>query len=117
MSDDTNVLGASDIKGAIRPFCVAVDYDDTFSSCRETWTKVIEVLRSAGANVFCVTFRKPDRPVTDFPGDVFYTGGRPKAEAMHEIRQDVHVWIDDQPELIGVNPERAAIRAAIMARS
>lgn len=100
----------SEIKGAVRPFCVAVDYDDTFSTCPETWTGVINVLRAAGANVFCVTFRKPSMPVTDFPGKVYYTGGVLKAEYMHEIQQDVHVWIDDRPELIGEYPERRMFR-------
>jgi hypothetical protein len=96
----------SEIIGAVRPFCVAVDYDDTFSTCPATWTKVIDVLRAAGANVFCVTFRPPSMPVHDFPGEVFYTSGQLKADFMHAWKQDVHVWIDDRPELIGENPER-----------
>jgi hypothetical protein len=104
----------SEIIGAVRPFCVAVDYDDTFSSCPETWGKVIDVLRAAGANVFCVTYRSPDMTVTDFPGEVFYTSGTLKAEYMHAIQQDVNVWIDDRPELIGESPERRMMRAAVM---
>lgn len=100
----------SEIKGAVRPFCVAVDYDDTFSACPETWTAVINVLRRAGAKVFCVTFRKPADRVEDFPGEVFYTAGQLKADYMHEMQQDVHVWIDDRPELIGENPERRQFR-------
>jgi len=99
----------SEIKGAVRPFCVAVDYDDTFSTCPETWTKVIETLRAAGAKVFCVTFRHPTMPVEDFPGEVFYTSGQFKAAYMHALMQEVHVWIDDRPELIGGNPERLMI--------
>ena len=81
----------SEIIGAVRPFCVAVDYDDTFSTCPKTWTKVIDVLRAAGALVFCVTFRPPTMPVTDFPGVVYYTAGQLKADFMHEMKQDVHV--------------------------
>ncbi|NEU94804.1 hypothetical protein [Bradyrhizobium uaiense] len=100
----------SEIRGAVRPFCVAIDYDDTFSTCPETWGKVIEVLRQAGARVFCVTFRRPDMVVTDFPGEVFYTAGRLKADFMHDLKQDVHVWVDDRPELIGENPERRRFR-------
>lgn len=105
----------SEIKDAVRPFCVAVDYDDTFSTCPETWTKVIDVLRAAGANVFCVTFRRPDTPVTDFPGEVFYTDGYLKADFMHHMKQDVHVWIDDRPELIGENPDRRMFRRMAVA--
>lgn len=100
----------SEIIGAVRPFCVAVDYDDTFSTCPATWSKVVDVLRAAGAKVFCVTFRPPSMPVHDFPGEVFYTAGKLKADHMHALKQDVHVWIDDRPELIGENPMRRAFR-------
>jgi len=100
----------SEIKNAVRPFCVAVDYDDTFSTCPETWSKVVDVLRAAGANVFCVTFRHTAMPVRDFPGKVFYTNGQLTADFMHALKQDVHVWIDDRPELIGENPERRMFR-------
>ena len=100
----------SEIIGSVRPFCVAVDYDDTFSACPETWSKVVDVLRAAGANVFCVTFRPPTMPVADFPGRVFYTSGQLKADYMHDRKQDVHVWIDDRPELIGENPMRRMLR-------
>ena len=100
----------SEIIGAVRPFCVAVDYDDTFSTCPETWCKVIDVLRISGARVFCVTFRPPSMPIADFPGEVFYTSGQLKADYMHALKQDVHVWIDDRPELIGENPDRRTMR-------
>lgn len=103
----------SEIKDAVRPFCVAVDYDDTFSTFPETWTKVIDVLRAAGALVFCVTFRPPTMPVNNFPGEVFYSAGQLKADYMHALRQDVHVWIDDRPELIGENPERRMFREMV----
>lgn len=96
----------SEIIGAIKPFCIAVDYDNTFDSCPETWTKVIEVLRSAGANVFCVTFRHPHMPVNDFPGEVFYTSGQPKWQHMYDLGERVNVWIDDWPALIGEDPRR-----------
>jgi hypothetical protein len=104
---------SSEIKGAVRPFPIAVDYDDTFTSCPETWTKVIEALREAGAHVFCVTYRTPDKTITDFPGEVYYTSGRLKAEYMwaeHHMR--VRVWIDDMPEIIGENPLRKLLRPA-----
>lgn len=105
----------SEIKGAIRPFCVAMDYDDTFSTCPETWSAVIAVLRAAGARVFCVTFRRPDMPVTNFPGEVFYTSGQLKADFMHALREEVKVWIDDRPELIGENPDRRMFREMVKA--
>lgn len=103
----------SEIKNAVRPFCISIDYDDTFTSCPDTWTKVINVLREAGASVVCVTFRGVDTPVPDFPGDVYYTGGRPKAEYMHEHGVEVNIWVDDSPELIGESPERRMIRQMV----
>jgi hypothetical protein len=57
-----------------------------------------------------MTTRFPHKTVTDFPGEVFYCSGRPKAEVMYENQVDIHVWIDDQPEYVGVNPERAMIK-------
>ena len=98
----------SEMKNAVRPFGIAIDYDDTFTTCPETWTKVIEILRAAGARVICVTFRNPCTPINDFPGEVFYTAGRKKWEFMHEQQVDVHIWIDDWPALIGENPFRKA---------
>ncbi|WP_315731642.1 MULTISPECIES: hypothetical protein [unclassified Bradyrhizobium] len=99
------------IKGAVRPFGVSVDYDDTFTSCKETWTAVIAVLRMAGARVVCVTSRRPEMVVSDFPGEVFYCSGRPKREVMHEHGVDIHVWIDDQPEYIGQDPNRLLLKS------
>ena len=106
----------SDIIGAVRPFGVSVDYDDTFTSCPETWTKVINVLRDAGAYVCCVTSRMPEMKVSDFPGEVFYCSGRPKREVMREHRVDIHVWIDDQPEYIGQDPQRLMLKSLVGVR-
>jgi hypothetical protein len=88
-------------KNGMFPFGISIDYDDTFSVCPETWTKVVHLLRSAGANVFCVTARRPDMAITDFPGEVYYTSGEPKAQYMREQYVDVNIWVDDWPELIG----------------
>ena len=38
----------SEMKEAVRPMGVAIDYDDTFTTCVDTWTEVIDVLRGAG---------------------------------------------------------------------
>jgi hypothetical protein len=104
----------SEIKGQVRPFCISIDYDDTFSSCRETWTSVINVLRGAGAKVVCITSRKRElHPINDFPGEVFYCEGRPKAEVAFENDLDVRVWIDDQPEYIGSDPQRRNLKTAM----
>jgi len=100
----------SQIKSAVRPFMIAMDYDDTFTSCPETWTSVINVLRRAGAHVVCVTSRTPEMKVRDFPGNVFYCSGKPKSQAMHEQGIEIKIWIDDQPEYIGENPDRLLLK-------
>jgi hypothetical protein len=96
----------SEIKGAVRPFGISIDYD-TFNTCPDTWAKVIDVLHEAGAKVVCVTVRGPDEPVHDFPGQVFYTSGEPKAEFMAKqfINYEIKIWIDDMPEHVGPPPE------------
>lgn len=93
----------------VRPIGICVDYDDTFTSCPETWTRVINLLREAGANVFCITLRSPNCPVRDFPGQVYYADGQHKWEFAYENEIDVHIWIDDWPAIIGENPERAGL--------
>ena len=110
--EDDELSPHSDIKDAppSRPFCVSVDYDDTFTSCPETWTKVIDVLRWAGARVVCVTSRTPEMKISDFPGEVFYCSARPKREVMSEHGISVAVWIDDQPEYIGEDPTRLLLK-------
>jgi hypothetical protein len=99
----------SEIKDAVRPVGICVDYDNTFDTCRETWTKVIEILRGAGANVFCITSRFPDCPVRDFPGVVHYASGQPKWEFAEENGIDVAIWIDDWPAMIGEHPDRKGV--------
>jgi hypothetical protein len=100
----------SELKDAVRPYGVAIDYDDTFTTCPETWTEVCEVLRAAGARVFCVSSRTPEMAITDFPGEVFYTSAAPKAEYMAEQGVEVHIWIDDMPYLIGIDPLKRELR-------
>lgn len=95
----------SEIIGARRPFGISIDYD-TFCTCPETWTKVIDVLTAAGAKVICTTQRGPNEPVSDFPGQVYYTSEEPKAAYMaaQKLSYEIKVWIDDAPHLIGRDP-------------
>lgn len=90
----------------VRPIGIAIDYDDTFTTNKEVWTQVIELLRAAGANVFCITLRYPDCPIRDFPGEVHYASGQRKWEFAEENGIDVHIWIDDWPYVIGEHPMR-----------
>ena len=81
---------------------ICVDYDDTFSTNPEVWTKIIELMRGAGANVVCITARFPDCPLPpNFPGEVHYARGQPKAEFAKENGLKIDIWIDDKPNGIG----------------
>lgn len=94
---------------AVRPIGICMDYDDTFTTNKVVWTSVIEFLRSQGANVFCITLRYPDCPISDFPGEVHYVSGQPKWEFAEENGIDVHIWIDDWPAVIGEHPMRKGL--------
>lgn len=83
------------------PLVVSVDYDDTFTLDPSMWRKIIEIIEASGHVVVCCTFRKEHDEITDFPGEVFYTGGLPKAQFMEDAGVPVDIWIDDWPELIG----------------
>lgn len=81
---------------------IALDYDNTFTGDEVLWRGFIESAQARGHLVICVTFRHATMPVETNPNiEVFYSGGRPKAEFMHEQGLRPDIWIDDIPELIG----------------
>lgn len=90
---------------------VAIDYDETFTTCRETWTKIIELLRTSGATVFCISARFPNCPITDFPGTVYYACGQAKGEYAEDNGLKVDVWIDDWPSCIGEVAHRRGVES------
>lgn len=93
----------------VRPIGIAIDYDDTFTSAPLVWTTIIEFLRKQGADVFCITLRFPNCPITDFPGVVHYACGQKKWEWAVEHGIDVHIWVDDWPAVIGEHPDRRGL--------
>jgi hypothetical protein len=98
---------------------VAVDYDNTISAHPEAWFKVIEVLKSFGADVVCITSRFPNVPLPQLPIPVYYTCGQPKWEFANEKGIPVDIWVDDIPTCIGGppmvgEPGQAPIRRQMM---
>lgn len=85
---------------------VALDHDGTYSLMPDAWKAAIEIFRTAGANVFCITSRFPNVPIHGFPGEVYYTCGQPKWEWAFENNVHVDIWVDDWPACIGEHPER-----------
>jgi len=90
---------------------VAIDYDETFTTCRKTWTAVIELLRQSGANVICISARFPNCPIPDFPGQVYYACGQLKGEYAEDNGIKVDVWIDDWPSCIGEVAHRRGVQS------
>ena len=97
---------------------VAMDYDNTFTANPVAWTKVIEVLRAHGTELFCITSRFPNVPINDMPMPVYYTCGQQKWEFAQERGLAVDIWIDDIPSCIGgpplIEPGQAKIRRDIV---
>ncbi len=85
---------------------VAIDHDNTISLNREAWFKVIEVLKSFGADVVCISSRFPNVPLPPLPVPTYYTCGQPKWEFAHERGIEIDIWIDDIPSCIGDHPDR-----------
>lgn len=94
----------------VRGIGICVDYDETFTTNKPVWTAVINFLREQGANVFCISLRYPNCPITDFPGDVYYAAGQPKWQFAEENGIDVHIWVDDWPTWIGEDPKRRGLK-------
>src|SRR4051812_3011283 len=85
---------------------ICIDHDDTFTTDRESWTKIIEILRAAGHDVFCITLRFPDFPIQGFPGKVYYACGQHKWEFAEQNGIQVDIWVDDWPAVIGDRSDR-----------
>lgn len=89
-----------------RPIGICIDYDDTFTTNPPVWTQIIELLRASGANVFCISLRFPNVPITGFPGTVYYACGQHKWEFAEQNGLFVDIWIDDWPAIIGDRSDR-----------
>src|SRR5689334_18541185 len=85
---------------------VAIDHDGTFTTDPTTWTKIIELLKSAGFEVICITSRFPNCPLPPLPIPVHYACGEHKWSYAHRHGIKVDIWIDDVPYQIGEHPER-----------
>lgn len=84
---------------------IAIDYDGTYTAAPELWEQFIQLFKTAGHTLICVTGRTENigQPVLDSIGKlvpVVFAGGLPKREACRKRGYDVNVWIDDMPEMI-----------------
>lgn len=88
---------------------IAIDYDNTYSSCPDMWSDIISIMKSFGNDVRIVTTRSPrddnidGRIDPDIP--IIYCDGVAKKYYCHWFANDYEgwdpdIWIDDKPESI-----------------
>jgi hypothetical protein len=93
---------------------IAVDWDGTFTEDPDLWRGFIKAAHACenGRKFRCffVTFRNPCEEVqkeADALGiEALFTGGMPKMKFCEERSTDIHIWIDDMPELIFASATR-----------
>lgn len=86
---------------------IAIDYDNTYTGDPETFNEVINVFKSAGHTVICVTGRSDDgimgEPIKQSIGKlipIIFAGAKWKRDAAEDRGYKVNVWIDDMPTMI-----------------
>lgn len=82
---------------------IAIDYDDTYTSDSIMWDQVIDLFRSRGHSVICVTGRNGGMydAISDLMIPIVYAGSQYKRKAAERAGYKVDIWIDDIPEMIG----------------
>lgn len=90
---------------------IAVDWDGTFTEDPDLWRMFIrEVSRKNKMRCFFVTARPFSEEVqkeADSLGiEAIYTSGQPKMKFCEENSTDIHIWIDDMPELLFTEARR-----------
>lgn len=89
---------------------ICIDHDDTYTTDPATWDKIIGLLRDAGHEVFCISLRFPNVPITSgIPCTVYYSCGQHKWDFAAERGMKVDIWIDDWPSIIGEHPDRRGL--------
>ncbi len=84
---------------------IGLDYDDTFSTDPEAWSKVARILYGAGYLIIGATLRNryqviEDTRYFDVCSHVVYCAGHAKAPLLAALGFPVTVWIDDKPQYI-----------------
>ena len=83
---------------------IAFDYDGTYSADVDTWRNVVSLLKDAGHRVICVTGRRASQEVPSGIAKSFdaviYAENEFKEKAAQWARENVDIWIDDNPGTI-----------------
>jgi hypothetical protein len=79
---------------------IAIDYGRTYNRDPAMFDKFIDLAKTAGHEVVCVTMRGTDHSFR-MPCEIIYTDGEKKRQHMLRLGRSVDIWIDDWPETIG----------------
>lgn len=72
---------------------IAIDYDGTYTADPALWLAFMELAKSHGHQVTCVTMRYPNEPIPEkLPIGVVYTSRKAKAAFYPS-----DIWIEDKP--------------------
>lgn len=88
---------------------VALDHDGTWTLDPVVWRAVIKAFQARGHAVHMVTLRSAtldrlriERELINLGVRIVYTDGRPKREVAKELGLDYDIWIEDDPECVGL---------------
>jgi hypothetical protein len=103
---------------------ISLDFDDTFTADRETWTKVASVLVNAGHEVICISGRIDEesnqtelrQSLPESVERIYLCGPVSKKHYAETHSILVDVWIDDSPSRI-VQAKDRVVRPCCARRS
>lgn len=82
---------------------ISLDYDNTYTRDPKAWDQFIELFKSRGHMVYCVTMRSAAEATQvfhDLTGkveNIFCTNREAKKDFMFRIGIPIDVWVDDMP--------------------
>lgn len=85
---------------------ISLDFDDTFTRDPNGWLSFVQLFRSRGHKVYCVTMRYPEEGqevmewLSEKVDHIYFTSRQAKKPFMYAAGIDIHVWIDDNPSFI-----------------
>ena len=89
---------------------IAIDFDETITRDAELWRQFIDIAKSAGHRVICVTCRRNTMDNREFIKGyceshfinvpIYFTDLNSKIEHMRARDIHVDIWIDDDPNCI-----------------
>ena len=87
---------------------ISLDYDETYTRDPEFWNQFIQLAKTAGHKIYCITLRSPQQSqeVYESIGEVIgkdnciFTSMITKKSFAWSKKIRIDVWIDDMPVMI-----------------